>query len=133
MARLVTLHDTDGEIIYPQTILDDNYSTTEQKTGSTWVDGKPIYKKTINFGNLPNNSTKRVAHGVSGLSQLVKIDAIMNRPGTNGGFYPLPFVSKATANDQIEISVNGTNVSIAANIDWSSCTAYVTIYYTKSN
>lgn len=109
-----------------------DYSTSEVDTKVKWVDGKTIYRKTINFSNLPNNSTKNVAHGVSGLSQLVKIDAIMNRPGTNGGFYLLPFVSKAAANDQVEVSVNDTNVSIATNIDWSSCTAYVTIYYTKS-
>lgn len=109
-----------------------NYSINEVDTKVKWINGKAIYRKTINFGNLPNNSTKNVAHGVSGLSQLVKIDAIMNRPGANGGFYPLPFVSKSAANDQVEISVNDTNVSIATNIDWSSCTAYVTIYYTKS-
>ena len=110
-----------------------NYSTSEVDTKVKWVDNKTIYRKTINFGALPNATTKNVAHGVSGLSQLVKIDAIMNRPGTNGGFYPLPFVSKSVANDQVEISVNGTNVSIATNIDWSSCTAYVTIWYTKSS
>lgn len=108
-----------------------NYSTSEIDTGATWIDGKHIYRKTINFGNLPNNTTKNVAHGISGLSQLVKIDAIMNRPGVNGGYYPLPFVSKASVNDQIEISVSNTNVSIAANINWSTCTAFVTIYYTK--
>lgn len=139
------LRDKDNNVIYPAqglgTITNENidwstmpgsYSTTEQTTPFTWIDGKPIYKKTINFGALPNATTKNVAHGVSGLSQLVKIEAIMNRPGTNGGFYPLPFVSKSAANDQVEVSVNDTNVSIATNINWSSCTAYVTIYYTKS-
>ena len=108
-----------------------NYSTSEIDTGATWIDGKHIYRKTIDFGNLPNNTTKNVAHGISGLSQLVKIDAVMNRPGVNEGFYPLPFVSKAAVNDQIEISVTNTNVSIGTNINWSTCTAIVTIYYTK--
>lgn len=26
-----------------------SYSTTEQRTGGTWIDGKPIYRKTVTF------------------------------------------------------------------------------------
>lgn len=41
------------------------YSTTEQLTGDVWIDGKPKYRKTINIGALPNNTTKTVAHYVT--------------------------------------------------------------------
>ena len=41
-----------------------NCSTSEVNTGFTWVDGSPIYKKTVNFGVLPNNTSKQVAHNI---------------------------------------------------------------------
>lgn len=107
-----------------------SYSTSEVATPYTWVDGSTIYKKTINFGALPNATLKTVAHGVSNLSQVVKMEAIMDRPSF--GFYPLPFVSKSAANDQIELSVTSTDIRMASNIDWSGSTAYITIYYTKA-
>ena len=47
----------------------DIYTTTETRIG-TWIDGKPLYRKTINFGNLPNNDTKYVAHNVSNISKV---------------------------------------------------------------
>ena len=39
-----------------------SYSTDEVKTDEKWIDGKPIYRKTIICGALPNNTTKNVAH-----------------------------------------------------------------------
>lgn len=32
-----------------------SYSTTEQKTGKYWIDGKPIYRRVINIDNPPSN------------------------------------------------------------------------------
>lgn len=34
--------------IQVQNLTNPNYSTTEQKTGGTWIDGKPIYRKVYN-------------------------------------------------------------------------------------
>ena len=53
-----------------------NYSTSEVATGATWIDGRTIYKKTINFGSMPNNATKSVPHGISNLGMMVKIEGI---------------------------------------------------------
>ncbi|MEI7488645.1 MAG: hypothetical protein WCJ72_14795 [Chryseobacterium sp.] len=32
-----------------------SYSTNEEKTGGTWINGKPIYKKTVVFDTIPSN------------------------------------------------------------------------------
>lgn len=32
-----------------------SYSTDEEKTGGTWVNGKPVYRKTVVFDNIPSN------------------------------------------------------------------------------
>lgn len=113
------------------TVADVNYSLTEQATGGTWTDGKTIYKKTINLGAMPNNTTKNVAHNISNFSRLVKIESILTR--ANGSFYPLPFASNSAVADQIEIGVDSTNVIISTKINWSASSAVATIYYTKSS
>lgn len=46
-----------------------NYSLEERKIG-TWIDGKPLYEKTINFGNLPNATTKEVPHGIENVDEI---------------------------------------------------------------
>ena len=79
MAKLVTLHDADGEIIYPQTISDMDYSTSEQDTGCKWIDGKKIYRKVITVSN-PSFSVAdhSQAHGISGFSRLVNLRTLFN-------------------------------------------------------
>ena len=71
MAKLVTLHDADGEVIYPQTISDMDYSTSEQDTGCKWIDGKKIYKKTFTgtYNSAANTTTNIFTF--SGVSDLV--------------------------------------------------------------
>lgn len=53
-----------------------NYSETEHLTGKYWVDGKPIYRKVVNFGILPNSANKTVNHNVSGISNWVSFYGI---------------------------------------------------------
>ena len=40
--------------IQVQALTNPNYSTEEQKTGGTWIDGKPIYRKVLTFPNGVN-------------------------------------------------------------------------------
>lgn len=105
------------------------YSTSEQRVG-TWVDGKPIYKKTIDFGSLPNNSTKNVAHGISNLGDVIDIRGTAK---ASWGTYQLPLVfSGSDVNYITNVSVNATNISMSNSADRSGFTAYVTLYYTKT-
>ena len=130
MARLVTLHDADGEVIYPQTISDMDYSTSEQDTGCKWIDGKKIYKKTIDFGSLPNNSTKNVAHGINNLGDVIDIRGTAK---ASWGTYQLPLVfSGSDVNYITNVSVNATNISMSNSADRSGFTAYATLWYTKT-
>ena len=148
MAKLVTLHDADGEIIYPQSVWDENmipdntvtssmidwttmpgsYSTTEQKTPCTWIDGKPIYKKTIDFGALPNTTNKRVNHNISNLGRIIKIEQSIDNNGT--GFLE---ISSGNPNNNIfNLYGTATEIGVTANDDRSGCHAYFTLWYTKT-
>ena len=106
-----------------------NYSTSETKTGATWIDGSPIYKKTVNFGTLPNNNNKHVAHGITNLSKIIEIKGYTS----NGNlFIPLPIDS--TTNAPTAIYVDSTDIVYTTTSDRTSYTeTYVTLYYTKSS
>ena len=155
MAKLVTLHDANGEIIYPQSVWDKNmipdntvkssmidwttmpgsYSTTEQKTPFTWVNGKPIYKKTISTGALPENGATTTTD-ISSLS----VDTIVDYRGmawasSSKNFRALPFVGEPM-DSMIRVDVNGgttLRILTTASSGWGSYdNSYVTLWYTKT-
>ena len=108
-----------------------NYSTSEQSTGITWINGKTIYQKTINIGNLPNNTIKTVAHGITRITAVIKIEGWCYSTST-GTWRKLPTMyrgSEIAYNTAVE--VNSTNISIGNQADRSEYTGYVTIWYTK--
>ena len=131
MAKLVTLHDADGEVIYPQTISDMDYSTTEQDTGCKWIDGKKIYKKTISLGTLPNATTKSVAHNISHLNLLVKIEGFAYYPSPTNVFVPLPFVGASMA-ASISLRIEKSDVVVSCGADRSGALGYAVLWYTKT-
>ena len=51
-----------------------SYSTEEHPTGKKWIDGKPIYEKTIKDSNI--NTTPKVLYTIPNLSSIVKIQAV---------------------------------------------------------
>ena len=138
----ITMTDTDpGEgsplaadnyiAVYGGTPFNDDYATAEIDTGTTWIDGKEIYKKTIDIAPLPNATNKTVAHNISNLDRVIKLEGYGYR-SSDQGIFPLPFVSTNAAS-AIAISIAGANVSIVTGQDRSNVTeAYVTLYYTKA-
>jgi hypothetical protein len=107
-----------------------SYSTTEQDSGEKWIDGKIIYCKTVNLGAFPNSTTKNVAHGVTGMTYLVKYEGM----GANSAptFTALPFVNNgAASNWNMVVRVDRTNVIMVSDADNSSYSGYITLYYTK--
>lgn len=111
-----------------------NYSSTEQATGGKWIDGKAIYKKTIDCGVLPNSTEKQVAHNIAGLSNVINVEAFAVRGGDT--WFPIPFNSNPAVTSQastaIALNITSTSVVLLTGTDRSNCTAYVTLYYTKA-
>lgn len=111
-----------------------DYSTSEQDTGFTWVDGKTIYKKTIYLGTLPNADTKDVLHGINNISYVCGFSGIAYRPSDDSYFQlsnsPHPTSGLATS---INLVISSTKVIVSAGTNRSNMTGYCTIYYTKTN
>lgn len=106
-----------------------NFSVTtgRQQETKQIIDGKRVWVKRIDFGALPNATSKAVTHN---LENVTFIDIRGIASNANGTTLPIPhFVH--TSNQGIEISVNKTHVTINTSTDRSGYTAYVTLYFTK--
>ena len=107
-----------------------NYSTTETLIGT--YNGENLYRKLINFGNLPNATTKYVNHGITNLKDVVDIKGSFKN---NGIRFSVPYVYPDTSLIDYWITfteISNTQVGIITGIDRSEYNGYVIIEYTKS-
>ena len=56
-----------------------SYSTDEVKTGGTWIDGKPIYRKVL-FGSI-TATTQNIVHQIEGIDSYVQLMPYMVSEG----------------------------------------------------
>lgn len=112
---------------------DQSFSTSEINTGTTWIDGSTIYKKTVNTGALDSNN-KITKHGISGIKQVIKMEgfAIATSPSTGTTYVSLPRAHKDNEHDGISFEVYGNIVSVVVGTNNVFYDSYVTIYYTKT-
>lgn len=104
-----------------------NYSLEEKNTGFRWIDGKAIFRKTVNIGSLPNATFKEVAHGVVGIDRIINLEASYSSG--------VDFFSSNTTRDSIASQIgtwaNRTNIAVWAGNNRTPYSGYVTIEYTK--
>ena len=113
------------------------YTKTQFITGKKWYPDpaltsqtprrptpRMVYGIVVPFGALPNTATKTVAHGITfpaaNTYQGVQIYACATDP-TGVVQIPIPY-SSPTLVDNIELFIDGTNVSITTGADWSAFT-----------
>ena len=91
-----------------------------------------VYRMTVDFGALPNNTTKTVSHGINFTSEFTMTKIYGAASDVDSLQYiPLPYSSATGAN--IELFVTGSNVTIITNSDRSNfIIAYVVIEYCKN-
>ena len=118
MKKILTkLKDIDVKIIIGQEI----------KTNE-FIDNKRVYKKRINFGTLPNSTSKTVAHEISNADKVIKVEAFGNNLNGVFGGITIPY---AVGSRYIELQVTSTGIFISSNYDASDFTAVIDLYYTK--
>jgi hypothetical protein len=110
---------------------------TEFDTGDTIDLGAGaviIYGKWINFGALPNTTTSTVAHSITGLDQILSIDAVYRNvsdlTSSSTAFGNLPHVDGTLA-DNIEVTVDGTNISVTTGSDQQALFGLFLLKYTR--
>ena len=109
----------------------DTYSTDEIKIG-TWINNKPIYRKVIDCGALPNANVKNVEHDISNLDTVTLIRGVAYNP-TSETRLPLPYSDIGSASWSVQMFCNQTQIVLITGDNKSvyqqSC---VIIEYTKT-
>lgn len=103
--------------------------TGVETTTDEFIDEKQVYRKRINFGALPNTTTKSVAHGLTNYT-LVKINGVSIQTSSNMT-HPLPYFDNPIEAG-VRLQVSATNVNITTGTNRSDYNAYVDLYYTKN-
>ncbi len=109
-------------------LVGNNYSTSEIKTGQTWIDGKPIYRKCFNGFNFTNGQTM-----VSNVSSFVNAYGLGD-PGT-GITRQIPYYEFYNSNSYMcRFYKSGSNIILESQLGGVGHTAILncTIEYTKT-
>ena len=125
------VNNNDDELITINTKLTNAnaYSTSETVIG-TWIDGKPIYRKTVNTGALPSAGGKVINHNISNIDYVTKIIGTAYR-NTDNIFLPLPHATYD--NTAVSCYCDKTAITIVVYTDRSAFQeSYVTLEYTKT-
>jgi len=102
---------TDEEVITGQQFLP-TFSTST----STNLNYRNVSRKVIDFGALPDGTTKNVPHGISTTQDfsIVRLYATATQPGisTLQSAIPLPFIDSSPPSDHVQLMMDATNISI---------------------
>ena len=103
-----------------------DYSTDEKIIG-TWIDGKPIYQKTLDLGSngiqVPNNTWVNTGISISNLDKI--INAFGGAHPTSSAFYPLMADYDFDTYNNIQFQACRMNNSVTIR--------YATVQYTKTS
>lgn len=115
-----------------------NYSTEEQVVGK-WIDGKPLYRKTITFtSTISANTTTSIAHNIKNAKNIfIDFSASFmeaNIGASNYISYNFPLIGYVgNITDKVYCDVNLTNINFYANGSWgNNWTKHITLKYTKT-
>lgn len=119
------------EWINPPLELGEEYRTIER------YNGKPVYCKLVNFGSLPNETVKYIAHGISNIDDIV----LVSGSAKNGS--SVVYIPSATGDTYVNSSpyivglvwacgATETNVYIVTNANRTSWTGKILMKYTKT-
>ncbi len=116
------------------------YEDTELNTGGLYFNTnnrqkqRPVFRTVVDFGTLPNATTKSVEHNIPFTSDFVVTRVYAAATDPVGLLYvPIPFVNTTAPRINITLEVNGTQVTIdTGNQDRTNFTKVtVVIEYTK--
>jgi len=113
-----------GQLLFPNPILSSSSSTVPTY--------RQIYRIVINFGTLPNAGSTSIAHNIpiSTGYTFTRIYGSASDP-VNLEYIPLPYSSPTLINN-IELSVNATNITVTTGSNRSNFTVtYIILEYIK--
>ena len=110
------------------------YSTSETLTDKVWIDGKPIYRKVIEYEKSADTTTCDIPHGITNIDKIIHLEGY----SLLGGYYrPLTtfYPNDITTYSQGVYTIGGTNINVNFSTSYfgsSASTIYIIMEYTKS-
>ena len=128
----IAINLKDSGIYFPQEFINGQiFFPNPANTSATQTNPNPrqVYRQVVNFGALPNATTKSVSHGITVTATTTFTRIYGTASDTTNKFYiPLPYASAAGNN--AELYADATNVNIITTIDYSNFTiCYVVLEY----
>jgi hypothetical protein len=122
------LKDKRGNTIIPVLGSLGDYSTSETDTGCRWIDGRKIYKKTLECQNVIVGE-KDYNHGVSDMGLVIKYEGFCKINNTTT--LQVPTIATSTNNSVSVWTTTSTYIKVFSTIAMDMF--YCTIYYVKTS
>lgn len=119
----IDFEGTDIPTGWEETTDPESYSTDEVKTNKTWIDGKPIYRKVINFGaRTYSNGTNTINHNISNFDTITFPKFVVK-------MYDNWYERWETIKD---VSINSSTIIIRTSIALTVQDSFIILEYTKT-
>jgi hypothetical protein len=114
------------------------YNTVELLNGQLFfTSGNPnkfrhVFRKVVDFGALPNTTTKSVAHGITwnANTRFTRIYGTATDPSTSA--IPLPYADANVVTNCVRLSVDATNAIVETSANFSGyTTTYIVLEYVQ--
>jgi len=110
-----------GYYVEQDTITGQQFVPTFATDMSGSTNYRPVLRKVVDFGTLPDSTTKSVAHSIATTEDFsfVKIYGCATEPtaapvpiGATNSAIPIPYINTTTPGDSVELSIDATNVNV---------------------
>lgn len=128
-SRIYTRYRNEAGGWHPWVLLSNDYSTEVERIIGFWIDGKPIYRKTINVTMTATETSKSIATGITNMEFCIRAYGC----GLYGTqiFLPFNFINSGGHNS-FHITGKGTTIMMQNDGAYPTTTGYITLEYTKT-
>lgn len=123
----------DGAVTADKMDWNDVFDYTDEMVVGKWFNGKPLYRKVIEIGNLPNATVKYVSTGLTGVVYRSLSGGAL-QVNDHSNFFPFNTIRPI---DGISVGIgafiNQDRVAVETNTDRSGYYGYAIIEYTKES
>ena len=106
-----------------------DFQQAEHFVGQNWINGKPLFRRVIVFGNLPNANTSVNATGITDVEQMVEISGFAT--DNTGLFITMPRIAVGNTPQSCDVRFDKGDLIVETFTDLSAFFAFIILVYTK--
>ena len=102
----------------------------EYFTGRYWNDGKKIYIKIVDCGNISANTTNTIPHNITNIDRITGYKGIADIGSST--YVTLPYLNTSSLNYSVQIQIGKIDNIVIRTVNYALSSIYVTMFYTKT-